>query len=160
METRKQSTSTESGLQTPENELSLHRFAGTRRQARECALHLLYAFDNCLMDEQAVFKCFDDFLPVENSYRSFAVELFRGVCANIEKIDSILEKYANNWEISRMTAVDRNIMRMAAYEILEMPKTPINVIIDEAVEISKMYSNRDSGKFVNGILDKVQKERK
>ena len=59
-----------------------------------------------------------------------------------------------------MTVIDRNIIRLAAYEILYMPKTPISVIIDEAVEISKAYSNKDSSKFVNGILDKLKNERK
>ena len=132
----------------------------TRRQSRECALQMLYAFDNCSMNEQDIFKCFDDILPVEIPYREFSVKIFRGVCENQDKIDELIEKYADNWEISRMTVIDRNIMRLASYEILFMPKTPISVIIDEAVEISKMYSNKDSSKFVNGILDKLQKERK
>ena len=97
---------------------------------------------------------------MEIPYREFSVKIFRGVCENQDKIDELIEKYADNWEISRMTVIDRNIMRLASYEILFMPKTPISVIIDEAVEISKMYSNKDSSKFVNGILDKLQKERK
>lgn len=132
----------------------------TRRQSRECALQMLYAFDNCYMDEQTVFKCFNEILPVEIPYRTFSVELYRGVCSHKEEIDALLEKYADNWEIARMTVVDRNIMRLACYEILYTPKTPINVIIDEAVEIAKMYSNKDSSKFVNGVLDKVQRERR
>ena len=132
----------------------------TRRQSRECALQMLYACDNCSMDEQAIFVCFDEILPVEIPYRTFAVELYRGVCSHKEEIDNLIEKYADNWEIARMTVVDRNIMRLAGYEILYTPKTPINVIIDEAVEISKIYSNRDSSRFVNGVLDKIQRERK
>ncbi|MBO7611985.1 MAG: transcription antitermination factor NusB [Elusimicrobia bacterium] len=133
---------------------------GTRRQSRECTLQMLYAFDNCSMDEKSIFECFDTLLPVEIPYREFAVTIFRGVCNNQKEIDSLIEKYADNWEISRMTVIDRNIMRLAAYEILYMPKTPISVIIDEAVEISKAYSNKDSSKFVNGILDKLKNERK
>ncbi len=135
-------------------------FMATRRQARECALQMLYAFDNCSMDEQDIFQCFNEILPVEIPYRTFSVELFKGVCSHREEIDTLIEKYADNWEIARMTVVDRNIMRLAGYEILYTPKTPISVIIDEAVEISKIYSNRDSSRFVNGVLDKIQKERK
>jgi N utilization substance protein B len=158
MGTRKQQAKETSTLHLINNDMP--RFANTRRQSRECTLHMLYAFDNCSMDEKAVFECFDPLLPVEIPYREFAVTIFRGVCENQKEIDSLIEKYADNWEISRMTVIDRNIMRLAAYEILYMPKTPISVIIDEAVEISKAYSNKDSGKFVNGILDKLKNERK
>jgi N utilization substance protein B len=132
---------------------------GTRRQAREATLQMLYAFDNCSMQEKDIFKCFDKFLPEEESYRNFSIKIFKGVCENLKEIDNLIEKYADNWNISRMSTIDRNIMRLAAYEILYMT-TPISVIIDEAVEISKTYSNKDSSKFVNGILDKLQKERK
>ena len=111
------------------------------------------------MQEKDIFKCFDKFLPKETPYREFSVKIFQGVCQNQKEIDTLIEKYADNWNISRMSTIDRNIMRLAAYEILYM-NTPISVIIDEAVEISKTYSNKDSSKFVNGILDKLQKERK
>jgi len=158
MGTKKQQAKEASTLHLINNDMP--RFANTRRQSRECTLHMLYAFDNCSMDEKAVFECFDPLLPVEIPYREFAVTIFRGVCENQKEIDSLIEKYADNWEISRMTVIDRNIIRLAAYEILYMPKTPISVIIDEAVEISKAYSNKDSSKFVNGILDKLKNERK
>ncbi|MFA7074044.1 MAG: transcription antitermination factor NusB [Endomicrobiaceae bacterium] len=133
---------------------------GTRRQARECSLQMLYAYDNCCMIEQDILKCFDEILPVEIPYREFAVSIFRGVCKNQQQIDKLIEQSADNWEIKRMSVIDRNIMRLATYEILYMKDTPISVIIDEAVEISKTYSNRDSSKFVNGILDKLKDERK
>lgn len=131
-----------------------------RMQSRIVALLMLYSYDNCCMDEQNIFKCFDNLLPQEISYREFAVTIFKGVSKNQVEIDSLIEKYADNWEIKRMTAVDRNIMRLATFEILYMPQTPINVIIDEAVELSKSYSNKDSSKFVNGVLDKLKNERK
>ena len=131
----------------------------TRREARECSLKMLYMFDNCLMQESDIFKTFDEVLPPEISYREFSVKIFRGVCQNQAKIDSLIEKYADNWDIKRMSVIDRNILRLACFEILYMKETPINVIIDEAVEIAKKYSNRDSSKFVNGILDKIQTER-
>ena len=131
----------------------------TRRQARECALQMLYTFDNCQMDEKNIFKCFDEILPVESAYREFAVNIFRGVCSYQDRIDSLIEKYADNWEIDRMATIDRNIMRIAAYEMLYTKDTPVSVIIDEAVEIAKRFSNKDSSKFVNGILDKLKDER-
>lgn len=131
----------------------------TRRQARECALQMLYTFDNCQMDEKSILKCFDEILPVEFSYREFTVIIFRGVCEHQERIDSLIEKYADNWEMDRMASIDRNIMRLAAYEMLYMKETPVSVIIDEAVEIAKRFSNKDSSKFVNGILDKLKDER-
>lgn len=132
----------------------------TRRQARECCLYMLYAIDNCKMPSEIIYESFDEYLPREESYRIFAVKIFKGVCEKREEIDALIKKYAKNWEIDRMAAVDRNIIRLATYEIIDMPETPINVIIDEAVEISKKYSTRDSSKFVNGILDKLKASRK
>lgn len=131
----------------------------TRRQARECSLQMLYTIDNCNMPVEAIYECFDEYFPQGQSYRIFAVKIFKGVCEKKDEIDALIEKYAKNWEIERMAAVDRNIIRLATYEIIAMPETPINVIIDEAVEISKKYSTRDSSKFVNGILDKLKAAR-
>lgn len=131
----------------------------TRRQARECSLQMLYTIDNCNMPAEDVYKCFDDYFPQGEPYRVFAVNIFKGVCEKREEIDALIEKFAKNWEIERMAAVDRNIIRLAAFEIIAMTETPINVIIDEAVEISKKYSTKDSSKFVNGILDKLKAAR-
>ena len=128
----------------------------TRRQARECSLQMLYTADNCNMPVEAVSECFDEFLPKGESYRIFAVKIFKGVREKKDEIDALICKFAKNWEIERMAVVDRNIIRLAAYEIIDMPETPINVIIDEAVEISKKFSTKDSSKFVNGILDKLK----
>ena len=130
----------------------------TRRQARECSLQMLYTVDNCNMPIEAVYQCFDEYFPQGEPYRVFAVRIFKGVCDKRNEIDSLIAKFAKNWELDRMAAVDRNIIRLAAYEIIDMPETPVNVIIDEAVEISKKYSTKDSSKFVNGILDKLKAE--
>ena len=132
----------------------------TRRQARECSLQMLYTVDNCNLPYEKVYECFDEYFPKGEAYKSFALEIFKGVCDKKNEIDALIERHAKNWEIKRMAAVDRNIIRLAAYEILDMPQTPINVIIDEAVEISKKYSTKDSSKFVNGILDKLKTVRK
>jgi len=120
---------------------------------------MLYTVDNCRMPDTDIYECFDECFPQGEPYKEFAVKIFKGVRENADKIDALIEQYAKNWEIERMAAVDRNIIRLAAYEIMAMPETPINVIIDEAVEISKKYSTKDSSKFVNGILDKMKAAR-
>ena len=112
------------------------------------------------MPIEAVYECFDEHYPQGEPYRVFAVKIFKGVCDKKAEIDVLIAQYAKNWELERMAAVDRNIIRLAAYEIIDMPETPINVIIDEAVEISKKYSTKDSSKFVNGVLDKLKAARK
>jgi N utilization substance protein B len=128
----------------------------SRREARECSLQMLYTVDTCNIPVETVLDFFSYSLPTIIVYREFAEKLFKGVCQRREEIDSLIKKYVKNWDLKRMATVDRNIIRLAAYEILATPETPINVIIDEAVEISKKYSTKDSSKFVNGILDKLK----
>jgi N utilization substance protein B len=89
---------------------------------------------------------------------SFAVSLVNGVYGNKERIDSIITKYTTNWQIDRMAAIDRNIIRLASFEILFSEDIPSKVAINEAVELAKRYGDKDSGKFVNGVLDKINKE--
>jgi transcription antitermination factor NusB len=128
----------------------------SRREARECSLRMLYLVDNCNTPVDIVCTNFINNLPKDKIYRDFAEDLFRGVCKMKKEIDALIKKYAKNWELDRMAVVDRNILRLATYEIMATPDTPISVIIDEAVEISKRYSTKDSSKFVNGILDKLK----
>jgi len=97
--------------------------------------------------------------PLVPKTRVFAQHLAAGVLASLEEIDPLLKKYAENWELGRMAAIDRCILRLATFEILKDTDTPVNVIINEAVEIAKKYSTAESSKFVNGILDKVKLER-
>ncbi len=89
----------------------------------------------------------------------FSRHLAQGVLDKKNEIDTILTSYAEHWELSRMAAVDRNILRLAALEILTDLETPVSVIINEAIEIAKTFSTEESGKFVNGILDKVKQNR-
>jgi N utilization substance protein B len=128
----------------------------SRRESRECSLKMLYVFDTCNIPVETILDSLSQNLPTVTAYRDFAEKLFRGVCQRKEEIDCLIKKYAKNWDLERMTAVDRNVIRLAAYEILATPETPISVILDEAIEISKKYSTKDSGKFVNGILDKLK----
>jgi transcription antitermination factor NusB len=133
---------------------------GSRRLARETALQMLYLCDNCgFTPDEAEIICFTE-LKTPVTSQSFADCLFKGTWDKKNKIDVLIGDHAENWEMDRMAVIDRNILRFAAYEIMDMPETPINVIIDEAVEIAKKFSTIDSGKFVNGILDKLKTERK
>ena len=90
--------------------------------------------------------------------RVFAEGLIRGVIENRERLDEIIRKHAKNWDMHRMAVVDRNIMRLGIYEMLFRDDIPPVVSINEAVDIAKKFSTEDSGKFVNGILDKIKGE--
>ncbi|MGD9612130.1 MAG: transcription antitermination factor NusB [Kiritimatiellia bacterium] len=89
--------------------------------------------------------------------RMFAEELARGVIAHHQEIDPLISKYAENWEIARMGTVDRNAMRIAVFEMLYRDDIPPVVSINEAVDLAKAFSSSESGKFVNGILDRIRK---
>jgi len=94
----------------------------------------------------------------EAETRLFADPLIRGVLQNRDTIDEKIKSHAKNWEFHRIAAVDRNIMRLAIYEMLNRDDIPPVVSINEAVDIAKKFSTQDSGKFVNGILDKIRHE--
>ena len=90
--------------------------------------------------------------------REFAEELVKGTLEKLEDIDSLIEKLAENWILGRMAAVDRNILRFAAFEILYRKDIPSAVTINEALEIAKKYSSSESAPFLNGVLDRLAKE--
>jgi len=92
--------------------------------------------------------------------KAFTQYLVDGVYKNKELIDGKITKYATNWQIDRMATIDRNILRMASFELLFAEEIPPKVTINEAVEIAKKYGDHDSGKFINGVLDKMHKEEK
>ncbi len=94
----------------------------------------------------------------ETSTRLFADPLIRGTLEHREEMDEVIKKHAKNWDLHRMAAVDRNILRLAIFEMLHREDIPPVVSINEAVDIAKKFSTEDSGKFVNGILDKIKGE--
>jgi transcription antitermination protein NusB len=96
--------------------------------------------------------------PEEAAIREFADPLIRGTLEHRDEADGIIKKLAKNWELHRIAAVDRNVLRLAIYEMLHRDDIPPVVSINEAVDIAKKFSTQDSGKFVNGILDKVKGE--
>jgi len=133
-----------------------------RTLARENALKILYAVD--IRKEPALE--YSDLFWTSNpdpggEIREFADFLVSGVTEHKALIDSVISKSTANWEISRMATVDRNILRIATFELLFTGKIPPKVAINEAIEMAKKYGDKDSGKFVNGILDQINKtERK
>jgi N utilization substance protein B len=100
--------------------------------------------------------CLENEADLTPTVRPFFMDLVQGVLTAMDKIDPMLETYSKNWKVSRMPVVDRNIMRIAAFELLERPDIPPSVTINEAVDIAKKYSTRESGSFVNGILDRIR----
>ncbi|HBU69328.1 MAG TPA: transcription antitermination factor NusB [Elusimicrobia bacterium] len=132
---------------------------GSRRQAREAALQMLYLCDNCGFSPEKLQDSFEESLKISSVSKEFVEQLLFGAWGKKDELDRIISSYAENWALDRMAVIDRNILRLAAFEITDMPETPVSVIIDEAVEIAKKFSTADSGKFVNGILDKLKTAR-
>jgi transcription antitermination protein NusB len=132
---------------------------GARRKGREYALQALYLSDISTLPETKAFRSLVRGTSLDEKVKEFAENLATGALKEKVRLDELIKKYAQNWDISRMAALDRNILRLGAYEILFQTDTPVSVIIDEAVEMAKEFSTPDSGKFVNGILDRIKDER-
>jgi N utilization substance protein B len=156
---------------------------GTRREARERAVQFLFQYDlnqpenleealrvfwesqraAALAEEKAEARWGQTVeLPApseeEAAVRAFAEPLIRGTLGHVSEIDEQIKKYARNWDLHRMAVVDRNVLRLAIFEMLHREDIPPVVSINEAVDIAKRFSTEESGKFVNGILDKVKGE--
>lgn len=128
---------------------------GTRRRARECALQLLYMWEYYRTEGDFDSSLYWEDRGEEPATRQFAERLATGVIENIEKVDPLIRRASLNWRIDRMAMVDRNILRLATYELMAVPDTPVKVVLNEAIELSKRYGSEDSSAFVNGVLDKV-----
>lgn len=128
-----------------------------RTQARENALKALYQKEVTGKELPEVFSDLWENEPTDDlEVREFTEILARGVDAKISEIDGIIMKYAENWDLQRMAVLDRNILRQGTYELLYLAREiPPKVAINEAVNLAKKYSQIESGKFVNGILDKI-----
>ena len=132
---------------------------GRRRKGREVALQFLYQLD--LHDEADPAAHEADFWarhPVDEETREFASALVAGTKLRQTEIDGLIVQYAEHWDLDRMAVVDRNILRLAVYELLDHDRVPPKVAINEAIEIAKKFGTRESGRFINGILDRVHKE--
>ncbi len=128
---------------------------GSRRKSREAALKILYALDtNGQTAEQGLTAYFDHFAE-EGESAEFTNTIVRGVGEHLEKLDEVIRTASQNWRLERMARVDRNILRLAAYELLHVPSVPRRVSLNEAIELGKRYGAEDSPAFVNGILDRI-----
>ncbi len=145
---------------------------GKRHAAREMAVRMLYQLDLGGSPLQQIFSDFDlnEFLDesarhggdpsrreqVTDAFHH-AQELVQGTLARREEIDELIRQQANNWRLERMPAVDRNILRLAIFEMLQETDVPKLVVVDEAIELAKKYGSEHSGRFVNGLLDGLLK---
>ena len=132
-----------------------------RTRSREIALQMLYMID--VRGSEALDE-FDAFLDreamTEPDVQDFARQLVVGTQENLTDIDTALTRAAQNWQLRRMAIVDRNILRMAVYEMLHLEEVPAKVSINEAIELGKRFSTAQSGSFINGILDRIRREKK
>jgi len=159
----------------------------TRREAREWAVQILFQLDLNASPDDAMQSVFDEFWAnqlrmkieetketvdektfeggwrdrvAEKRIRQFTERIVLGVRQNIAKVDETLAKYARNWDVHRMGGIERNVLRMGIYELLFRAKdVPVAVVINEAVDVGKFFGTRESGRFINGILDSIAKER-
>jgi len=130
---------------------------GARRKARELALQMLYQHDLSGNAPDAILDTFEDLQKSKPNTREFATRIFRGTVDHMGEIDEMITAQADNWRLSRMAVVDRNIIRMSVYEFMHENDTPKLVIIDEAIEIAKKFGTQKSSQFINGILDGILK---
>ncbi len=132
---------------------------GERRTARECALQLLFQLDVTGEDaETGIEKYWQLKDKVSYPVQEFCERIARGYWEHREEIDAIISENADNWRLTRMANVDRNIMRIAIYEFLYEEDIPPKVSINEAIEIAKRFGGSESTQFINGILDAVNKK--
>lgn len=144
----------------------------TRHRAREVALQVLYRFDVIGSDRAEspspsqgaadlaldLKKHFEHFQVTEN-LRKFAAHLIAGTLQELNQLDTVIEKNASHWKVSRMPSIDRMLLRMATYELLHLRETPASVVINEAVELAKDFGNAETPSFINGVLDSICKNR-
>ncbi len=128
---------------------------GARSTAREAALQMLYALEAGSSAAEQVIHDFWRELPGDPEDRAYADDVVRGVAQSLADVDARIRSASVNWRLERMTRVDRNILRVGAWEIEHQREIPRAVIIDEAVELAKRFGTEESGAFVNGVLDRI-----
>ena len=138
---------------------------GIRRRSRELALQFLYQYDALIEssgepslppEEQLSLFWERSDSPVQEDTKEFSSVLILGTCKNLLHIDDILTRFSEHWRLSRMSKIDRNILRLSIYELMYLSDIPPAVTINEAVELGKRFGTEDSGSFINGILDKIR----
>lgn len=134
---------------------------GNRRFSRELVIQFLYLTEmNEGETEDQLESFWENNTCKEKDVQSFTEDILRDIFDHKKEIDALLEKFSDNWTLSRMTVIDRNLLRMAASELMYSKTVPPKVAIDEAVEIAKKFGTADSPNFINGVLDRILKELK
>ena len=128
--------------------------SGHRHKGRECALQIRYQIDAGTPLEQAITDFFEHFALSQEGI-DFANELVRGSVLHQTEIDLKISSHSEKWRLERMAVVDRNVLRLATYELMYTPELPNKVVLDEWIEVAKRYGTESSGAFVNGILDSM-----
>lgn len=131
---------------------------GVRRRGREYALQMLYAMDLTGYQPDQVFAGFYALQDLNRDAFYYARRLVDGVHSHLEEIDTALTRFAENWKIHRMAAVDRNLLRLGLYELIYVREIPFPIVINEALEIVKEFGDQEGTQFLNGILDAARKE--
>ena len=128
---------------------------GIRRRSRELAVQALFYIDMHQENSTVLLERFCSNFPPPKKLLPFFSMLVQGVCASKPQLDGIIEQFSSNWKLHRMSCVDRNIIRMAAFELLSCEDIPAKVSINEAIDLGKRYGTEESGAFINGILDSI-----
>ena len=131
----------------------------TRRRGREVALQMLFQLDASDASQNEVKQLYRACFAEGPLPDDFSIDLFDAVSAQLAEIDAVIEASSQNWRIERMSCVDRNILRIGISEILDANEVPTRVAINEAVELAKRYGTKESPSFVNGILDRVARDK-
>lgn len=133
---------------------------GARSSGREAALQILFAIDAAGHEAERAISDFWFEFPGDAEGRSYADDLVRAIVQHKDELDRAIAQTASHWRLDRMAPVDRNVLRLAAYELLHRSEVPLEVIIDEAVELAKRYGADHSSAFVNGVLDALANVRR
>jgi N utilization substance protein B len=129
---------------------------GNRRRSRELAMQVLFQMEINGDDSREAVELFCRHFEVSKNAKPFFLRLVDGVKARRDELDRLIERFSDNWKISRMSGVDRNLMRVAVYELLYCDDIPPKVSINEAIDIGKRFGTEQSSAFVNGILDSIR----
>ena len=128
-----------------------------RTKSREYALQMLYQMDIHRTPSGETPDAFWSFHDPPAEVKMFANQLFSGTVEHLPEIDAVISQHADNWNMKRMAVIDRNILRLGAFELLYLADVPPKVCLNEAIELAKRFGDTESGKFINGILDAIHK---
>ena len=131
---------------------------GARRSGREAALQMLFAMEASGASADVAIGNFWKSFEADPEGKPYADEVVRGVEAHRDEIDAALAAASENWRVERMARLDRNLLRLGAFELMKRPDVPSAVVLDEAVELAKQFGTEESSSFVNGVLNRIAQD--